>query len=410
MQSSELQFTQGIYGFQVERISMAKREARKTVEIVIRRKEFHCPHCLSECVTTYPCTAREISGMPIGSADVLFIVTPHRIYCPDCRQTSYEGFEFLKTPKSRLTRQMERTIVEIRREMSIKAVSEHYNVPWETVRNVEKAMLGRLYARVRLKDVRHIGIDEIYLFKTAESGQKYVTVIRDLETGAVMEVARGKGVAALKSFERRIRKFKRKIKSVCMDMSNSYASWVSEHLPKAQIIFDHFHVIKAMNEKLDAVRRSVIRDLDDDARKSLKNMRMWFLKNREDLDKEALAALDKARAAFQPLSEAYLLKESLRGIYANAKDELDAMIMLEEWIRMAEQTEVYQLRSMAKCIRNHMEGILAFWVYDRATNAKSEGFNNKIRWLVSQAYGFRDYEYLRLKIFHLPSTNIRKAI
>jgi transposase len=84
--------------------------------------------------------------------------------------------------------------------------------------------------------------------------------------------------------------------------------------------------------------------------------------------------------------------------------------MLEEWIRMAEQTEVYQLRSMAKCIRNHLEGILAFWVYNRATNAKSEGFNNKIRWLVSQAYGFRDYEYLRLKIFHLPSTDIRKAI
>ena len=410
MQSSELKFTQGIYGFQVERTKMEKIESRKTVEITIRRKAFHCPHCLSECVSIYPCATRQIRGMPIGSADVRFIVTPHRIYCPDCRRTGYEWFEFLATPESRLTRQMERTIVEIRREMSIKAVSNHYNVPWETVKNAEKAMLGRLYARVLLKDVRHIGIDEIYLFKKARSGEKYVTVVRDLETGAVLEVARGKGVEALKSFERRIRKIKRKIKSVCMDMSKAYACWVRENLPKAQIIFDHFHVIKAMNEKLDAIRRSVMRDLDDDARKSLKNMRMCFLKNREDLDADALAALDQARAAFQPLSEAYLLKERLRGIYANASDELDAMVMLEEWMRMAEQTEVYQMRSMAKCIRTHLEGILAFWVYDRATNAKSEGFNNKIRWLVSQAYGFRDYEYLRLKIFHLPSTNIRKAI
>lgn len=410
MQSSSLKFTQGIYGFQVESTRMTKIDSRKTMEITLRRAEFHCPSCLSECVSIYPCPTREIRGMPVGRADVRFIVTPHRIYCPDCRRTGYEGFEFLRTPESRLTRQMERTIVEIRREMSIKAVSAHYNVPWETVKNVEKAMLGRLYARVLLKDVRHIGIDEIYLFKTAASAEKYVTVIRDLETGAVLEVARGKGVAALKSFERRIRKFKRKIRSVCMDMSNSYAAWVNQHLPKAQIIFDHFHVIKAMNEKLDAIRRSVMRDLDDEARKSLKNMRMYFLKNREDLDTDALAALDKARATFQPLSEAYLLKESLRHIYATASDELDAIIMLKEWISMAEQTEVCQLRSMAKCIRNHMEGILAFWIFDRATNAKSEGFNNKIRWLVSQAYGFRDYEYLRLKIFHLPSTNIRKAI
>ena len=410
MQSSELKFTQGIYGFQVERTKMDKIESRKTMEITIRRKAFHCPHCLSECVSIYPCATREVRGMPVGSADVRFIVTPHRIYCPDCRRTGYEGFEFLMTPESRLTRQMERTIVEIRREMSIKAVSNHYNVPWETVKNAEKAMLGRLYARVLLKDVRHIGIDEIYLFKKARSGEKYVTVVRDLETGAVLEVARGKGVEALKSFERRIRKIKRKIKSVCMDMSKAYACWVRENLPKAQIIFDHFHVIKAMNEKLDAVRRSVIRDLDDEARKNLKNMRMWFLKNREDLDADALATLDKARAGFQPLSEAYLLKERLRGIYANASDELEALTMLEEWIRMAEQTEVYQMRSMAKCIRTHLEGILAFWVYDRATNAKSEGFNNKIRWLVSQAYGFRDYEYLRLKIFHLPLTDTRKAI
>jgi transposase len=410
MQSSELKFTQGIYGFQVERTDMTKIDSRKTLEITLRRKEFHCPFCFSGCVSVYAEKAREIQGMPIGRADLIFRVTVHRLYCPDCGRRCYEQFEFLRTPESRLTRQLERTIVELRREMSIKAVSEHYNVPWETIKNVEKAMLGRMYARVLLKDVRHIGIDEIYLFKTAKSGEKYVTVVRDLETGAVLEVARGKGVAALKSFERRIRKFKRKIKSVCMDMSNSYASWVSEHLPKAQIIFDHFHVIKAMNEKLDAIRRSVIRDLDDEARKSLKNMRMCFLKNREDLDADSLAKLDKARESFQPLSEAYLLKERLRGIYANAADELEAMVMLEEWIRMAEQTEVCQLRSMAKCIRNHMEGILAFWIYDRATNAKSEGFNNKIRWLVSQAYGYKDYEYLRLKIFHLPKTNIRKAI
>lgn len=410
MQSSVLKFTQGMYGYQVENSKMTQKESRRVFEVTIRRKAFTCPFCLSECVSVYPATTKDIRGMPIGRADLVFKVTVHRIYCPDCGSRHYEQFEFLRTPESRLTRQMERTIVEIRREMSIKAVSEHYNVPWETVKNVEKAMLGRVYARVLLKDVRHIGIDEIYLFKTAKSGEKYVTVVRDLETGAVLEVARGKGVAALKSFERRIRKFKRKIKSVCMDMSNSYASWVREHLKKAQIIFDHFHVIKAMNEKLDAVRRSVIRDLDDEARKSLKNMRMYFLKNREDLDADSLAKLDKARESFQPLSEAYLLKERLRGIYANAADELEAMVMLEEWIRMAEQTEVCQLRSMAKCIRNHMEGILAFWIYDRATNAKSEGFNNKIRWLVSQAYGFRDYEYLRLKIFHLPSTNIRKAI
>ena len=55
-------------------------------------------------------------------------------------------------------------------------------------------------------------------------------------------------------------------------------------------------------------------------------------------------------------------------------------------------------------------GILAFWRHGGLTNASQEGFNNKIRWLIGQAYGFRDYEYFRLKIFDLPSTSIRKAL
>ena len=68
------------------------------------------------------------------------------------------------------------------------------------------------------------------------------------------------------------------------------------------------------------------------------------------------------------------------------------------------------MAGMAKTVRRHFSGILAFWRHDGATNASQEGFNNKIRWLISQAYGFRDYDYFRLKIYDLPSTNIRKAL
>ena len=68
------------------------------------------------------------------------------------------------------------------------------------------------------------------------------------------------------------------------------------------------------------------------------------------------------------------------------------------------------MAGMAKTVRRHFSGILAFWRHGGLTNASQEGFNNKIRWLIGQAYGFRDYEYFRLKIFDLPSTNIRKAI
>ena len=42
--------------------------------------------------------------------------------------------------------------------------------------------------------------------------------------------------------------------------------------------------------------------------------------------------------------------------------------------------------------------------------AKMEGFNNKIRWLIKQAYDFRDREYFKLKIYQLQEISSEKSI
>jgi transposase len=43
-----------------------------------------------------------------------------------------------------------------------------------------------------------------------------------------------------------------------MDMSQAYASTVERHLPHALIVFDRFHMMKLMNEKLDDLRRQLV--------------------------------------------------------------------------------------------------------------------------------------------------------
>ena len=408
MLSTDLEFTQGIYGFQV--ISRKRRKSEGISEIHIRRASFQCPLCDSPDVSAYPQRERVVRAVPIGRTACLLHVTVHKLYCPNCGKTSYERLGFLCGPKARMTRQLERTVLELRPHMSIKALSEHYGVPWQAIKDAEKSALGRKYARVSLKDVRALGIDEIYVFRTAKSHEKYVTVVRDLETGAVLEVARGKGADALKAFSRRIRRHRKRIRFVCMDMSNAYAAWVKATLPEAAVVYDHFHVIKSMNEKLDQIRRKAMRVMDEQTRQAIKRKRFLFLKNTEDLDEDDAVALEKARSMHQPLSDAYLLKEKLRSIYANAGTATAARAMLRQWCRLADETGVEEMRSMAKLVRGHLEGILGYWTFAGASNASTEGFNNKIRWLISQAYGFHDYEYFRLKVFDLPSTNIKKCL
>jgi len=55
-------------------------------------------------------------------------------------------------------------------------------------------------------------------------------------------------------------------------------------------------------------------------------------------------------------------------------------------------------------------GIVTYWTYRHISNAKMEGFNNKIRWQTKQAYGFRDREYFKLKIYQLPAISSGKSI
>lgn len=71
---------------------------------------------------------------------------------------------------------------------------------------------------------------------------------------------------------------------------------------------------------------------------------------------------------------------------------------------------ITRLKTMAKTIRSRLDGLVCYWRYDNITNASQEGFNNKIGWLTRQAYGNRDLEYLKLKIFDLPNLSLRKEL
>ena len=46
------------------------------------------------------------------------------------------------------------------------------------------------------------------------------------------------------------------IKYIATDLSAAFISSVLENCPNAVHVFDHFHVVKLMNEKLDEIRRA----------------------------------------------------------------------------------------------------------------------------------------------------------
>ena len=394
--SVNLYYTQRIRGFQQE----SAKYSGSTVRYLLKRTKFQCNRCGSSKVTVEPLGRRSIHGEPMGCChEVIFEFTTHRLYCLRCKTRAVENIPFLSHPWSRMTKALERTVLELRRHMSIRAVSNYFHLRWHTVKELEKKHLKKRFARIQTAHIKAIGIDEIHVGRGMQNEQ-FLTIVRDLESGAVINVGDGKGISALAGALKKLKKSKLRV--VTMDMANAYYTWISQNFPKAHIVFDHFHVIKLMNDKLDKVRKRVTAKLDAAQQKQLKGLRFVFLKNNEDLPEDARSILRNMRGDFQDLGDAYMFKEALRTIYARSKTSYHAKIAFHRWCKLAEETGISELKTMARTIRDKLDGIVSFWTFRHISNAKMEGFNNKIRWLIKQAYGFRDREYFKLKIFQLP--------
>jgi transposase len=279
--------------------------------------------------------------------------------------------------------------------MTIRDVARHMNVGWDLIKDLQKRDLARRYAKPKLKHLRYIAIDEIAVAK----GHRYLTVVMDLDSGAVVFVGDGKGADALKPFWKRLRPSKARIGAVAMDMSAAYRGAVSAHLPDAKIVFDHFHVIKLFNDKLSDLRRAVYREATDVMHKEvLKGTRWLLLKNPENLDseKDEKRRLEEAFSLNKPLAVAYYLKDDLRRFWEQPGRRF-ATAFLDGWLRRAEASGIKVLKQMAKTLAAHRSGLLAYYEA-MITSGPMEGTNNKIKTMKRQAYGFRDKEFFKLKI------------
>lgn len=172
-------------------------------------------------------------------------------------------------------------------------------------------------------------------------------------------------------------------------------------------MFDHFHVMKLMNDKFDEILRIQYKNVNK--RKVLKGTRYLLLKNGADIcDKEYKTRLENALAMNRPLSEGYYLKEQLKEIWMQS-DRKEAELVLLDWVNQARESKVPQLMKMAFTVMAYRTGILA-WYDCHISTGKVEGINNKIKVLKRTAYGFRDEQYFELRLFALHDCCITRNV
>ena len=366
-----------------------------TVTFTIKHKpdDLVCSHCGSRRVIRRGTTTRRFRSVPIGRKPVLISLAIQRVFCLACLLVRQVKLGFA-VPRRSYTKAFERYVLELSRFATIKDIADHLGVGWDLIKDIQKRNLATRYKAPKYRHLKQIAIDEISIGK----GHRYLTIVLCLQTGAVVFVGDGKGREALIPFFKRLKRSKAKVEAVAIDMSPAYITAVLENMPESTVVFDKFHVIKLYNDRLSDLRRKLYHEADVLGKKVIKGTRWLLLKNPENLDEKRREGqrLQEALALNQPLSAAYYMKEDLRQIWKQPNKE-KAKEFLTDWVWRAGTSGISMLKKMAKTIAFHKFGILAYYDYPISTGPL-EGTNNKIKTMKRQAYGFRDKEFLKLKI------------
>lgn len=398
MSTSLLYHAWGLRGYRHEATEFVEGE------IVFRLRQNEdtlcCGHCGGRAVMRAGVVVRRFKTLPIGGKPVWLELPVQRLWCAACNRTRQVKLP-LADERRTYTHSFERYALELGRHMTIQDVAHHLQVSWDVIKDIQKRYLLRHFAKPRLKHVSQIAIDEISIGR----GHRYLTVVLDLESGAVVFVGEGKGTTALEPFWKRLRSSGAKVQAVATDMSPAYTLAVHDNLPKAVHVFDRFHVMKLFNEQLADLRRDVQRSVEEVEHRQLLKGTLWLLlKNPENLDpkKREPQRLQDALRINQPLATAYYMKEDLRQFWEQILKR-QATRFLDDWIARAKASGVQMLQKFARTLELHRTGLLNWYDYSISTGPL-EGTNTKIRVLQRQAYGFRDQEFFKLKIYALHQT------
>jgi transposase len=305
---------------------------------------------------------------------------------------------------SKFTLLFEAMVMTLVREMPVltaaRMVGETDTILWRVMDHyVPKAR-----AAVDMANVHAVGVDET----SSRRGHDYITLFVDLNARRLLFATPGKDAKTIEQFANDLQAHggsAEAITDVSMDLSPAFKKGAAEHLPNAEITFDRFHLMKLVNEAVDAVRKGEVL-----SQSSLKKTRWLWLKNEGNLkarQKEKLQALLKDQNL--KTAQAYQFRLTFQDIFT-VKNRHQGATLLKAWMENAKDSGLPPLVKVAYTIMNHWDGVLR-WFESQITNGILEGFNSLIQSAKTKAQGYRSHKnFINMAYLILGKLDLRLPI
>ncbi len=355
----------------------------------LKRKTHSCPYCQCRTDKIHDYRTSVIKDLPFMGKFTFLHYRKRRYHCPSCGKHFYESFPLL--PKNcRITTRLAF--------YSLHLLSER-----QSVRSVSR-LLGISDSSVfrRLKDVhfpkpqylpRVLSIDE---FKGNAGGEKFQAILTQPDKHCLFDILPSRTQVSLMQYFQGFPN-KKEVRYVIMDMNKVYRELAREYFPQATIVIDKFHVVRYVTWALENVRKRIQKQLHPDKRKYFKRSRRLLLTHQKKLNNEGLAALELILLQSSDLAAAYHLKELFYN-FMHSRTRMEAAEKLKYFILAAQTSQLKEFHACLTMLGNWSKYILN--AFDCPyTNGFTEGTNNAIKVIKRNAFGYRNFDNFRNRIF-----------
>lgn len=367
--------------WEVSQVEFSAEDERLDIHINHQRgHRFGCTGCNKE-QTAHDTVDRTWRHLDFFQYETYLHCRVPRIKCASCK-----GIKAVEVPWSRsgsgFTLLFEAFMLELLKQMAISTTAGIVGEHDTRLMRVIKHYVDEGRSKLDMSRVKRIGVDET----SKRKGHNYVTIVADLEADRILFATPGRDH---KTIERFVKDFEEhggkteQIVAASIDLSPAYQKGMEENLPKAEITFDHYHVVALVNKALDEVRREEAKE-----QVVLKRSRYWWLKNPQNLKANQSKGLARLSQMNLKTARAYRIKLALQEIY-KLSDPQVAELALKRWYYWATHSRIPQIIKVAKTIKEHWDGVMNYF-REKITNGLVECFNGIIQTIKRRARGYRN--------------------
>ncbi len=395
----------------------------KHIYIEMERKAHKCPRCGVYTSRVHDYRVRKIKHQySLGNKSILHYKR-RRYVCPSCNKRFPEENSFVEKYHKISNHTLKVIFKEYPKKQSIKDLGERLNISYSSVmRHINRYMN---YSRLTLPKV--LSIDE---FKNLSKGDgKYAFLMVDPINKKLIDVFPNRRKHHLEAYFMRIPlKERLRVKVVITDLWDPYRKLVEKVFPNAKLIADRYHYIRQLYWGLQDVRVRVMSRYKKGTIEYyiLKKYWKYILKYTYNLSLKHFKSkklgyhitpreiVDMARNIDEELKLAIDLKDEFYELLHTASIE-EAPQLLQEFIYRLKQSNIPEYKQVARTYTNWKNEIInSFYevineetgeVYN-LTNGFIEGLNNKIKVIKRMAFGYRNFNNFRSRIFASVNLNL----